>query len=132
MSTVTAEKRPLSECIGRVVACPDCGKPAEVEAARGAMFNRQPISSKWWVKLKCKGHCGTKLHKAVTPATVLDSRPDGPRLLMLAAAVGRFVACPRCRQKARAVWRDDVGHAVDCTTCGVKSTDAGDVLEVLE
>jgi hypothetical protein len=125
-------KRPLGDLIGRVVACPDCGKPAEVEPARGAMHNRQAVSSKFWVKLKCKGTCGSKLFKTGTLAAVLDTRPDGPKRLPLAEAVGQFVKCPRCGQKARAVWRDDIAHAVDCTVCGVRAAGPETELEVIE
>jgi hypothetical protein len=125
---------PLSDCISRIVECPDCGQPATVDHARGAMYNRQPVSSKWWVKLTCKGHCGAKLHPSKTLATVLDAQPDGPRRICLAEAVGKFCVCPRCQGKAQAAWHADnnMGHAIDCGACGIRPYGPDTIVEVIE
>ena len=109
---------PIGECIGKTILCPECGKPASVDNARGGRTPTQVISSKWWVLVKCKGVCGSKLRKV---AELVELHPDSvprPVFKTLGQAVGKFIKCPKpdCQAKSRAAWTADDGHVIECPT----------------
>jgi hypothetical protein len=44
----TPVKVPIGDCIGKMIECPVCHKPASVTDARGARTATQVLSSTWW------------------------------------------------------------------------------------
>ena len=51
----------IGTCLGRMIACPTCGKPTLVTHAQVARTVTQVISSKFWVLAKCTGFHGACL-----------------------------------------------------------------------
>lgn len=124
-------KVPIGECLGKTVKCPDCGKPAEVFEARGGGLSARPVSSIFWVKVHCKGHCGTKLHKIGVMAEPLDLPPEAPKQRMLSEAVGRVIRCPTCGGRAQAAHDGKTGHEIRCGLCQSRPCGPETVVEVL-
>jgi hypothetical protein len=123
----------IGDCLGKMVQCPLCGKPAYVDHARGARTATQVISSKWWVLVKCKGYCGSMLSKINTMVTP-EAEPE-PEVVTrtLGEAVGKFILCPResCRARAQAAWTLDEGHVVTCGQCQTRPYPGTTVVEIV-
>ena len=135
-------KVPIGECLGLMIECPQCGKPAAVTNARGARTPTQVLSSKWWVMVKCQGFCGSMLRKVDEKVSVLPESLPKPVTKTLGAAVGQYVLCPRelaqpdggkrvCAARSRAGWSIDEGHTITCPQCGARAWDGGTVVEVV-
>ncbi len=135
-------KRPIGECVGLMIECPQCGKPAQVADARGARTATQVIASRWWVLMKCQGYCGSVLRKTAEVVTVLPESLPKPVVKTLAEAVGKWVLCPRelpdadgvmhvCGARSQAAWTIDDGHVVRCPHCGVRAMPGGTAVEVV-
>jgi hypothetical protein len=122
---------PVGECLGKMVECPICGKPAYVDHARGARTLTQVISSKFWVMLTCKGYCGKALCKTITEVTPLAEPIPEPVWKSLGEAVGGFVRCPKCSGKARAAWTLDDAHVIQCGQCGQRAYPSEETVEVV-
>jgi hypothetical protein len=136
----------LGECIGKMIECPTCGKPALVQNARGARTQTQVLSSKWWVMVKCGGYCGSCLHRVALLVTPLPQPIPEPVIKELGACVGKSVKCPKaflrnmgtalertelCNEKAQAAWDIDLGHTVKCPQCGVEAYEGSTLVEVV-
>jgi hypothetical protein len=114
----TVRKLPLADCIGKTVKCPSCGKSADVSPARGAMLRQQPISSKFWVMLKCKG-CGSRLERIAAVVDVEAESLPPPVKRPVGEVVSHFIKCPTpdCGMQAKAAWTIEDGHVIDCPQC---------------
>lgn len=125
-------RAPLGECLGRRVKCPSCGKPADVGEARGAVVKEQPISSKFWVKLKCTG-CGSRLERVVTVVDVEAAPIAEPVRRRVGEVVSHFVRCPTegCGQQCRVNWTLDDGHVIDCPMCQRRAVSPEAVVEII-
>jgi hypothetical protein len=113
----------IGTCLGKMVECPACGKPAYVTDARGARTLTQVVSSKWWVLAKCTGYCGNVLRRSETDmVTVLPESQPVPVFKSLGAAVGHWILCPRenCGAKSQAQWSMDEAHTINCPECGCR------------
>jgi hypothetical protein len=123
----------IGTCLGKMVDCPNCGKPAYVDHARGARTVTQVLSSQWWVLVKCRGYCGAYLSKIKTPVTPQPEPEPEVITKTLGEAVGRFVLCPResCRAKAQAAWTLDLGHVVTCGSCQTRAYPGETVVELV-
>jgi hypothetical protein len=137
---------PIGECVGKMIDCPTCGKPAMVQNARGARTQTQVLSSKWWVMVKCSGFCGSVLRRVAELVTVRPVPEPEPVIKALGACVGQFVKCPRsflrdmgtalerteiCGAKSRAAWTLDEGHIVDCPQCQIQPYPGDTLVEVI-
>lgn len=108
--------RPISQCLGRRIVCPECGSACDVDDVQLAIA-RPALSQRFWIFTRCKGPCGSKLRKANEVVELAADAEIPVRYMPLGQAVGSFVRCPICAEKAQAVWRDvdDVnGHAIQC------------------
>ena len=119
----------IGTCLGRMIACPTCGKPTLVTHARGARTVTQVISSKFWVLAKCTGFCGNCLRHTDEQVMLLPESMPAPVVKPLGAVVGHFVLCPVeipnpdgssriCGAKAQATWTMEEAHAIVCPVCG--------------
>jgi hypothetical protein len=124
---------PIGDCLGKMVGCPQCGKPAYVDHARGARTATQVISSRFWVLVTCKGYCGKRLEKIGTPVTP-EAEPE-PEVITrtLGEAVGKWILCPResCRARAQAAWTIDDGHVVTCGQCQTRPYPGTTIVEIV-
>jgi DNA-directed RNA polymerase subunit RPC12/RpoP len=135
-------KLAIGDCLGLMIQCPQCGKPAAVTHARGARTQTQVVSSAWWVLVKCTGFCGSVLRKVNEPVTVLPESMPKPPVKTLGAAVGQFVLCPRtidlpdggnrvCGARGQAAWTIDEGHMIACPQCGSRAWPGDTLVEVV-
>lgn len=119
----------IGTCLGRMIACPTCGKPTLVTHARGARNLTQVISSKFWVLAKCQGFCGNMLRRTKEEVTLLPESIPVPVVKPLGTIVGHFVLCPMedpqpdggkrvCGVKAQAEWNQEDAHIIRCPVHG--------------
>lgn len=119
----------IGTCLGKMIACPTCGKPTLVTHARGARTVTQVISSKFWVLAKCTGFCGNCLRHTDEQVMLLPESMPAPVVKPLGAVVGHFVLCPVeipnpdgssriCGAKAQAAWNMEDAHTIVCPVCG--------------
>jgi hypothetical protein len=140
------DKVPIGDCVGKMIDCPTCGKPAMVQNARGARTVTQVLSSKWWVMVKCGGFCGSVLHRIALPVSLRPQPEPEPVFKSLGAAVGSMVKCPRvfmrdmgtalertelCGARAKAAWTLDEGHVIACPECQVQAYPGETLVEVI-
>ena len=121
----------IGTCLGRMIACPSCGKPALVTHARGARTVNQVISSKFWVLAKCTGYCGNGLRRIAELVTLLPESLPVPVIKPLGTIVGHFVMCPIedtledgservCGAKSQAQWNETLAHNIHCPVHGAR------------
>jgi hypothetical protein len=121
---------PIGGLVGSMCSCPACGKPAYVTDARGTRTATQVVSSRWWVMVKCTGHCGNMLRKTATLVIPLPDVPVPVVTTTVGAAVGKSIKCPRCSGKALVRCMVGAEHMIHCVQCGAADYPSETVVEL--
>lgn len=137
--TKQLEARPkvaIKDCVGKVIVCPDCGALAEVFQARGSGTKaaNRIATSQFWVMMRCKGFCGSKLMRIATPVELAPQPVPRPELSELGKVLGRRVRCPieGCGQASLASFDiDDSGQVIVCPVHQSEHYDSTTIVELV-
>ena len=130
------QKVAIKDCVGKVIVCPNCGRLAEVFQARGSgtKAGNQFSTSQFWVMMKCKGFCGSKLERIETSVELAPEPKPRPELSELGKVIGRRVRCPigGCGQPSLASFDiDDSGHVIVCPVHQSEHYDSTFIVELV-
>jgi hypothetical protein len=67
----------IGQAIGRMIKCPECGRPAQVRPSQERVLMHDPrsneiVSSSAWVLVDCK-FSGKKLYRREDPAELIEA-----------------------------------------------------------